>query len=51
MYLINSAVAKSGTATRGRGHGDTCFGTWKAGTRRGYEIGDAGGHEIGDAAS
>ena len=24
---------KSGTGTRGRGHGDTCVGTWDLGTR------------------
>ena len=28
-----SAVYKSGTGTRGRGHGDACVGTWDLGTR------------------
>ena len=27
------AVYKSGTGTRGRGHGDACVGTWDLGTR------------------
>ena len=28
-----AAVYKSGTGTRGRGHGDACVGTWDLGTR------------------
>ena len=31
--LYNMAVYKSGTGTRGRGHQDTCVGTWDLGTR------------------
>ena len=27
------AVYKSGTGTRGQGHGDACVGTWDLGTR------------------
>ena len=30
-----SAVYKSGTGTRGRGHRDACVGTWDLGTRDG----------------
>ena len=30
---VESAVYKSGTGTRGRGHRDACVGTWDLGTR------------------
>ena len=31
--VVKSAVYKSGTGTRGRGHWDACVGTWDLGTR------------------
>ena len=33
MLPVNSAVYKSGTGTRGRGHRDACVGTWGRETR------------------
>ena len=30
---LQTAVCKSGTGTRGRGHQDACVGTWDLGTR------------------
>ena len=32
-YGSKTAVYKSGTGTRGRGHRDACVGTWDLGTR------------------
>ena len=54
--MENTAVYKSGTGTRGRGHRDACVGTWDLGTRdeglkdikygtRGRQIQDAGDAE------
>ena len=31
--MFPNAVYKSGTGTRGRGHGDACVGTWDLGTQ------------------
>ena len=33
FFSLNTAVYKSGTGTRGWGHGDACIGTWDLGTR------------------
>ena len=33
VVASKSAVYKSGTGTRGRGHRDACVGTWDLGTR------------------